>query len=208
MKSKSPPLRSLTHCIHISRTRVESAYGELEDMPPLSPDQLRSPAVPRFQEPLVYEPPRSAQKPSNLYKDAPSSASQKLLDATQSIAHTVVETLSPRKSRDVDPLVRAPAPKSTKDVLLGLIPSSLTSIWSSEQDDGDEQPRGVEVTTALQYGAPPSSAPTATARKGPISYGGAYSMSPYQLARPTHVTVSDFPSPSHTPYNPAVRSRR
>lgn len=182
-------------------------------MEPLTEEQLRTPAVLRT-EPVRQKIVSPRKSPGNLYKEAPTSAPQMIIDATQTLAHEVLQTLSPRKtrstsasspssSRNSDNLVKTRDSNTRNGGVLGLLPSSISSLWTSSEEP--EVPTGelVEVTKAIQN---PSSV-TNTTRKGPVAYGGAYAASPYHIQRPNHVEINDFPSPSHTPYIPAATRR-
>jgi hypothetical protein len=133
-----------------------------------------------------------------------------LLDATQTLAQEVIETLSPRKTRfvEVDPLVK-PSVGSTSitSTVLNMLPSYLTSMWSSGDDRTNvHAERGAQVTQTLQQGG--TAASINTRKAAPPVYGGAYSTTPYRIPRPNHIEISDFPSPSRTPYNPVPPRRK
>lgn len=198
----------------VDSVQRHSAYGELENLAPLTDEQLRTPAVLRT-EPVRQKPLSPRRSPGTLYKEAPTSAPQMILDATQTLAHEVIQTLSPRKTRSgsasasssahSETLIKPREPASLGGGILGgLIPSTISALWNNSEEPVVPTGELVEVTKALQN---PSSV-TSTARKQrPVSYGGAYAASPYHIQRPNHIEINDFPSPSHTPYNPAASRR-
>lgn len=208
-------------------------YGDIEEMRPLTSEQLRTQAIVAPVSPAapIVSSPRRAESPAaSLYKSTSASGPQLLLDATQTLASEVMQTLSPRKSKDSDPLVKPRESRSSVG-LMSFLPSYVTSLWSSsEGDKHDADGERVEVTKALQHGMPSSTpapysannsasasytstdarsnAPLSSTRKLPPTYGGAYATSPYHIPRPSHVEISDFPSPSRTPYHPTSNRRR
>lgn len=131
-----------------------------------------------------------------------------LVEAAQTLATEVIQTLSPRKTRASSPprnTFSKPSSSSSSSYggILNLLPSSISSFLGAE----DEEPQHhnddrVEVTKALQQPALAT-----TTRKRPVTYGGAYATSPYHIQRPNHVEINDFPSPSRTPFVPAATRR-
>lgn len=181
-------------------------------MEPLTAEQIRTPAVLKT-EPVRQKAPSPRRAPGTLYKDVPTATPQVIIDATQTLAQEVIQSLSPRKTRSGaasarnDSLMKQPDSKPTGAASLGgLISSSISALWTTNEEPSVATQNLVEVTSAIQN-APPASV-TASARKNaPVVYGGAYAASPFHIQRPNHIEINDFPSPSRTPYIPAATRR-
>lgn len=192
-------------------------------MKPLTSEQLRVQETFQVRAPAA-SPPKQTESSGSLYKDMPVSGPQLMLEATQALASEVIQTLSPRKQKESDPLIKSR--ESGRSGIMSFIPSYVTSLWSSEGEKAGLSGERIEVTRALQSGTatgsnypattPSNSSAEVTAttmahgstRKVPPTYGGAYAASPYHIPRPSHVGVNDFPSPSRTPYHPVSNRRR
>lgn len=181
-------------------------------MEPLTAEQVRTPAVLRT-EPVRQKAPSPRRAPGTLYKDVPTATPQVILDATQTLAQEVIQSLSPRKTRSSaasshnDSLMKQSEPKSSGSTGLGgIISSSISALWTTREEPPVATENLVEVTSAIQN--PPPASVTASARKNaPVVYGGAYAASPFHIQRPNHIEINDFPSPSRTPYIPAATRR-
>lgn len=186
----------------ICSAQKQSAYGRLEPLDPLSPAQLNTPAdhLPSSRT-IKMATPISTQTSTPLYKNPPVAGPQMLLEATQAMVQEAIELVSPRKSKIADPLIKQKDSSSRSSGILNIIPPIISSLWSSKDDKAgiSEMNRGVEVTKSI------TEAPASSKRRPP-AYGGAYATSPYHIPRPTHVEISDFPSPSRTPYQPHTTS--